>query len=175
MHQSTEHIWGNTLAHVDSIAAGILIAVWLRGHASPLGLASRVALIAGALVCFTIRGHFVAIGPNEQLTLWVTLIGYPAVMLACAAVLVAFIGLPLRSPTLQYLGKISYGLYAYHFMSILLVDRFLPANPGVAHAVTRAVAAFGLTVAVAALSYVALEKPFLNLKRRFTFVSSRPV
>jgi peptidoglycan/LPS O-acetylase OafA/YrhL len=175
MHQSTDHIWGSTFAHLDSIAAGILIAVWLRGHAAPLGLAGRIGLIAFALVCFAVRGHFVLILPDEQLTLWGTLIGYPAVVLASASVLVAFIGLPLRSPTLQYLGKISYGLYAYHFVCLFLVDKFLPGTPGVAHAMTRAVAAFGLTVAVAALSYVALEKPFLNLKRRFTFVSSRPV
>jgi peptidoglycan/LPS O-acetylase OafA/YrhL len=32
----------------------------------------------------------------------------------------------------------------------------------------------GLTIAISALSYSLLEKPFLRLKKKFTFVASRP-
>jgi peptidoglycan/LPS O-acetylase OafA/YrhL len=39
----------------------------------------------------------------------------------------------------------------------------------------RAAAACAMTILVAAISYPFLETPFLNLKRRFTYVASRPV
>ena len=39
----------------------------------------------------------------------------------------------------------------------------------------KGVKVFALTVAVAAASYALVESPFLKLKRRFTFVESRPV
>ena len=175
MHQSTDHIWGNTLAHLDSIAAGILIASSLRDRALPLALASRLALLAFGVLCLAARGHFVVIKPDEMLTWWGTLTGYPAVVLGSASILVAFIGLPLRSRSLQYLGKISYGLYAYHGLCMFIVDQLLPPNPGVTRALIRVVLVFAATVAVSALSYAALEVPFLKLKRRFTLVSSRPV
>jgi peptidoglycan/LPS O-acetylase OafA/YrhL len=58
---------------------------------------------------------------------------------------------------------------------MFIVDQLLPPNPGVTRALIRVVLVFAATVAVSALSYAALEVPFLKLKRRFTLVSSRPV
>jgi peptidoglycan/LPS O-acetylase OafA/YrhL len=180
LHQDTEHLWGNTFAHLDSIAAGIGVAVWLRGRALQIGMARRATLIVLGLVCFALRGHFVIIEPGERLGLLGTLIGYPAVVAASASILLAFIGLPWRSRALEYLGKISYGLYAYHALCLFIMDRLWAdrlwaGNPGVVHVIMRAVLTFAMTVAFAALSYRWLERPFLELKRRFTFVSSRPV
>ena len=71
-------------------------------------------------------------------------------------------------PPLQYLGKISYGLYIYHFPLIWITG--LIREHGVSDAAARPVILIGSfvgTVAVASLSYYLLEKPFLNLKDRF--------
>jgi len=88
----------------------------------------------------------------------------------------ACIGLRVRVRSLEYLGKISYGLYVYHYLCIMIAEKVLQAN-GVDHLymLLREIMAFGLTVLMAAVSYAVLEKPFLNLKRRFTYIRSRPV
>jgi peptidoglycan/LPS O-acetylase OafA/YrhL len=45
----------------------------------------------------------------------------------------------------------------------------------VLHSVLRETLALAITILVAALSYELFEKFFLGLKRRFTYVQSRPV
>jgi peptidoglycan/LPS O-acetylase OafA/YrhL len=51
----------------------------------------------------------------------------------------------------------------------------LPVRWGIAGIGIRAALALGLTIAVSAISYRFFEAPFLKLKRRFTYVASRPV
>jgi peptidoglycan/LPS O-acetylase OafA/YrhL len=77
----------------------------------------------------------------------------------------------------EYLGRISYGIYVYHFLAIYLVGIgmatfFEPINFPVAAAwLTIAVTGL-LTVAISALSYNYFEKMFLKIKTRFTIVAS---
>ena len=75
---------------------------------------------------------------------------------------------PLRMRWLGYLGKISYGLYVYHFIIYATVDhllaggvegpRFLPLK-------------LGLTLAAAIVSWECFEKPILAWKDRFPYSS----
>ena len=67
----------------------------------------------------------------------------------------------LERPYIVWTGKVSYGLYLWHFSAIYLADRFALTKPG------KFVAALFLTFSVAALSYYALERPLLKLKRHF--------
>jgi len=76
---------------------------------------------------------------------------------------------------LEYLGKISYGLYVYHQMCIWIVDKYMRVQNGILHVCLREVAALSLTIAISAISYTLLEKPFLKLKEKFAHVNSRPV
>ena len=178
MGQSRTQLWMNSFFHLDSIAAGILLAVLWRGGALSLKIGKRIALVASAVCCLVLRAHF-AFGTtpsDEPVSLFGTLIGDPVVALACTAILIGFIDLPFRSRVLQYLGKISFGLYAYHLTGLLIVDKLLPGgDAGPIHACLRIVFALGLTIAISATSYSILERPFLNLKRRFTYIDSRPV
>ena len=94
--------------------------------------------------------------------------------------LFAFIGLKVQQPWLQYLGKISYGLYAYHVFCIMTADQLLAIQHRIRehtlpHAALREIISLGPTIAVSAVSYAVLEKTFLKLKERFTRVRSRPV
>lgn len=85
----------------------------------------------------------------------------------------------LEQPVINYLGKISYGIYIYHTALIVLcvnvirtyVDHDLPA-------LTFNLLLYGgsilSTVLVAALSYQYIEKPFLRLKKRFEHVKTMP-
>ena len=76
-------------------------------------------------------------------------------------ILYGLLGVGLRSPVFEYLGKISFGLYVFHAAALRLVE-FPPA-------------ALLLTVAMAALSYRFVETPFLRWKERLARVGSRPV
>ena len=79
---------------------------------------------------------------------------------------------------LKYLGKISYGLYVYHFAIIWFTGRFIFDNFGQYFTYPQGVfiqtiVSFLLTVLIATASYYWLEKPLLSLKRRFFPVRSR--
>jgi peptidoglycan/LPS O-acetylase OafA/YrhL len=178
MGENRVQLWMNTFSHLDSIAAGILLAVLFRERALSLKYGRRIVLIFFAICCLVARAHF-AFGTTQsdgRVSLLGTAIGDPVVPLACTAILIGFIGLPFRSRVLQYLGKISYGLYVYHLTGLLIIDKLLPGGgAGAIHACLRVVFALGLTIAISAASYRIVETPFLNLKRRFTYIDSRPV
>jgi peptidoglycan/LPS O-acetylase OafA/YrhL len=167
-------VWANTLTRLDPIAAGILLAVGLRGSAPDIGWMWRLVLVGGGVLCLTTIGHF-AVAWGEGLPWAGTLISYPLITIAATAIVLGCIGIQLRLPVLQYLGKISYGMYVYHLMCIWLVDHLLKGLSGVSHSLLREVLALAMTIGVAAASYVLIEKRFLDLKRRFTHVASRPV
>jgi peptidoglycan/LPS O-acetylase OafA/YrhL len=64
---------------------------------------------------------------------------------------------------LPYLGKISYGVYLWHYVIFGILDDQLPN----VHARTAIVAKLVITLLVSVLSYHFLERPFLRLKDRF--------
>jgi peptidoglycan/LPS O-acetylase OafA/YrhL len=66
-------------------------------------------------------------------------------------------------------------MYVYHLMCIWVVDLLLKGLSGVLHSFLREVLALAMTIGVSAASYVLIEKRFLDLKRRFTHVASRPI
>ena len=74
------------------------------------------------------------------------------------------------------LGKISYGLYVFHPIAIVVSLRVfsLKLHRMELYAVAYVVA-FLVTLTLSALSYRYFEAPFLRVKERFTFVRSRPV
>jgi peptidoglycan/LPS O-acetylase OafA/YrhL len=146
-------IWCNTLARLDPIAGGALLACFLKGSLPPLTTGSRVLSIGSGAVVLIASG---AAGSNSG---WPVLVTYPLVAGACIAIIAGVLGSPLR--TGAYLGKISYGLYVFHAAVLRVVPSPALALP--------------VTIGVAALSYRYLESPFLRLKKRFTQVSSRPV
>ena len=166
-------IWCNTLVHLDPIACGGLLAVISRKRKIVLGTLSRVALLCCGVGVFALAGRFGDFaGPRA-------LVSYPVVALASCGFIAA--GLhprteltrhPLSRPVL-YLGKISYGLYVFHLMFITLL------GVGAAHIPGRRVlligAAFLCSVVAAASSYHVLERPFLALKKRVTYIPSRPL
>lgn len=169
---AADRLWCNTFAHLDAIAVGILIAAWLNGRSPTLSIAQRVALLAlGFLPILIWDGTRSILDPITRGTV---LFVRPWIMVCCAATLLAFIGSSVRSRPIQYLGKISYGLYAYHLACVAVVSKLIVrTHGGFAMAACWFVAAFLLTVAVSAVSYTLWEKPFLRLKQRFTVVVSR--
>jgi len=66
----------------------------------------------------------------------------------------------LSLPPLVAVGKVSYGIYLWHFPAILVVDQHLPDAPDA----TRAAAVLALTATTTLGSWFLVERPFLALK-----------
>jgi peptidoglycan/LPS O-acetylase OafA/YrhL len=172
-------LWNYTFARLDPIAVGILIAL-IPGL-------NPGRMLRPILVLFGIASWLFAAGwcglPYEHDILKIS-IGYPAIALGSGAFLLAALGAKnlgrISAPVrlLVYLGKISYGLYVYNTIAystaaLLVLGRLLPESGRSWPALSLyAIAAFGLNVAFAAVSYRWLESPFLRLKKRFTRVPS---
>jgi len=172
-HSTGWQIWANTFTHLDAMAGGILLAILLRDRKLKINLWLRVLLITAGAAAIAYFGYFDEV--HTGVSRISVLAGYPVIALSCSVILFAVIGLQSRAKSLQYLGKISYGLYVYHLTCIRIIDKVLFAHWGSLGIVLRSVVALGLTSLVAAISYRFLESPFLRLKRRFTYVQSRPV
>jgi len=65
----------------------------------------------------------------------------------------------------SYLGRISYGIYLYHFPVFYAFSLFPAKQESSLGTIGFAVL---ITIAIAAVSYQLIEKPILSLKSRFT-------
>jgi peptidoglycan/LPS O-acetylase OafA/YrhL len=79
-----------------------------------------------------------------------------------------------RPKALMYLGRISYGLYVYQtfFLLIFLYGRHHTSGWKI---FPFALLILILTIFIASLSYYFVERPFLRLKQRFTFINSTKI
>lgn len=75
----------------------------------------------------------------------------------------------------EFLGKISYGLYVYHFLVIFLAAKILNQFNLAPDLKTGIVYFFiiGTTIIISLLSYKFFEQPFLKFKKRFEIVKSQ--
>ena len=141
-------VWCNTLARLDPIAGGALLAA--RGKKTQ----PRPWLVVTGLAGLLLVGGF---ADHDG---WVTVVTFPLAALFAVAVLYGTIGLDCKNQVLRYLGKISFGLYVFHAAAIHI------AGP---------LAGLPLSIGAASLSYKFLETPFLRLKEHYALVGSRPL
>jgi peptidoglycan/LPS O-acetylase OafA/YrhL len=80
----------------------------------------------------------------------------------------------LSRKTLRYLGKISFGLYVFHFFGIAVGGKLANAI-GIQSWGIASLFSLSATIMAAALSYEVLEKRFLLLKSRFEQIQTRPI
>lgn len=180
--------WVNSLVQFQFFALGSLLALALNGRAPNLRTNSRVMFVLVALLCWYLaQGVFhvkddSGSGPAASLIL-----GYCSIGVGCVLLFLGFLGMSRRLVPRQliYLGKISYGLYVFHMVALdcmwklgLYRTSTLGAL-GAVSAVTRLfliqTTALALTIALAIASYKFLERPFLRIKQRFSFIESRAI
>ena len=151
-------VWGPnaaywaTPARICEILAGALVACWLHGRSVPRGVAPLAPISLGVLTVACVLfpdGH----GPAYQGAL-------PLVAAASAALIV---GLQAAGPVRSLLaarpfvglGKISYGVYLYHWPVFVLIDRETWDLPvGVLLLIKSSI-----TLVVAVVSYSLVERP----------------
>lgn len=74
-----------------------------------------------------------------------------------------------ESTVIQYLGKISYGIYVYHLIIIYLVSKISLID----HVVVSYVVIITAVIIFARLSYWLIESPILKLKDRYSLLVTR--
>ena len=78
--------------------------------------------------------------------------------------------LSLENPIFNYLGKISYGMYMYHTIAVVIgvkISHSFNNSNFVSYPIS-----YILTIIMAGISYQFFEKPFLKIKDKFTTVKS---
>lgn len=169
IHAREIAFWQSTFSRIDAIAFGALLAVILDGAVPKVGTTIRLTVFATGAALIVGAGGFGSIsGP-------LALITFPAVAAGCSLTLYAVLVDQFRpgrfARALTNLGRISYGLYVFHWLALVIVGSLLPIRDPISRAATHALFSFILTVILAAASYRWLESRFLVLKERYAFVA----
>jgi peptidoglycan/LPS O-acetylase OafA/YrhL len=171
----------NSFTRIDGVAIGALLALRVRSGDIRLAPALRYLLLGvSILVLLWVPYAFELF--NRPVGSFGLVLGWFLVAVSCGAILLSVIGCTgfmryiFTNRISVYLGRISYGLYAFHEIVLRSADNLFPEHshqPAVF--VEYWVFSLVLTLLVASISYRWLETPFLRWKQlRFTVVKSRP-
>ena len=165
-------------SHIDAFAFGAYISRYPIPKAKPqfwlwlvglpvLGFAAQY-FSTGSIGAISAFGFPLLLGEAYQFIWGYSLLNYFfAVTIYAVAREKLFVRF-LDSKPMQYLGKISYGLYVYHFPIIWFVSRIRDFDiPGPVAKPLTALISFLATLLLASASFHWMEKPILNLKDRF--------
>jgi peptidoglycan/LPS O-acetylase OafA/YrhL len=139
-------------AGVALVALAVVVAVMARGVLPTFGRPPKGAALSVLAVNLVFAG---VVG------LIVTHAGRPAIAW-------------LRRPRLVHLGTLSYGLYVYHYIVLVLTDDMLVALRGYGRTSIINTPVIVFIYVLAAASWAWFEKPVLDLKRRFEYITTRP-
>jgi peptidoglycan/LPS O-acetylase OafA/YrhL len=167
-------VWCNSFVEFQFFAIGGILALALHrrkfamyGWFRPILFVCAAAIVFFAQVRFRIAANAI-LGPRDLIP------GYAFFGVGVVLIFLSFYGakLPRGSAPFIYLGRISYGLYVFHELAIVIAVAFgAQFHWPIA---VKVAAALALCVGLAAFSYRYLETPFLRLKSRFTFILSQP-
>lgn len=171
-------------SHMDAFALGAYISRFRIPKAKEQFLLLIILLpLIGYSAQYAVKGEIGPISafgyplllPDSYQFIWAyTLLDYFFAILIYGVAREKWFVRPLEVRPLRYLGKISYGLYVYHFPIIWFAARIvdLGIKPPLLKPLTAVIALIG-TILIASLSYRFLEGPILNLKDRF-FSTKKP-
>ena len=163
-----------TPSSLDALGLGALLALLFGGRV-PSRRATRTVIWVGGLGAI---GWFYVLSDRAlAAVLLETMIAFVfvAIVAAAAAGFRGRVGALLEARPVLYLGRISYGVYAYHVFLPDVVEA-LAKQFGYGFEVSGAAHFFlytAITIAVASLSWYAYERPINQMKRHFTYGRAR--
>jgi peptidoglycan/LPS O-acetylase OafA/YrhL len=164
-----------TFCRLDVLAMGAVLAIEFDGLTEISDRAAhRLRLIFGGLL-FASALLFVTKQLDAKTVFFngvsLTIIEATAAMFICVAVAapIPILDRMLRLPAAVGMGRISYGIYLYHYPIVRIVERQAKARMADTWPRTAVIASMsvGLTIVVSVLSWFVLERPVLRLKKWF--------
>jgi peptidoglycan/LPS O-acetylase OafA/YrhL len=173
-------IWVLPITHFESIFGGLILGLGLYDRIMDK-IPGWVHLIGGVLALWLVTTL-----PNINEIQWKLMLTYPLVGIGMSLILYAVltarlwpISFIIENKIFRYLGKLSYGLYVYHIVSIKLAhtlsEYLISPKRTVVYPITVLITGLIITIMISVLSYHLFEKPFLHLKERFSFIRTRPL
>lgn len=188
MNAQATYLW--TICRMDSLAIGSLLALAVNGAAGELVRYRKLAMVAilaagvACLAMFYHYGSFAYQGSPTRPHKWIQMLGYTAVGVGSAGLLVltissrgGLLGTVFSAGWLRFLGKYSYGIYVihsfvHHWMMhewpIARMKSTLGGSFWLAYGTYFAIATV-VSIALALLSWNLYEKHFLKLKKYFEY------
>ncbi|NYF79922.1 acyltransferase family protein [Granulicella arctica] len=177
-------IWTNSLVEFQFFGFGVLVSLALSGRVPELPMWFRICLLATGAALWLAAAQWTGINNFDRQSALGPVAGYYIVGFGCIAIFLGAYGIAARwlPAWLVYLGKISYGLYVFHELSLEIAERVVHsvqvALGNTSHAIFGVVhfsLGLGLSIGVAWVSYRYFESPFLRLKEKFAVIRSRAV
>ncbi len=150
----------------DQLLVGCLLCLWWNDSASPRAQAVVArgwpigCIVLAALARFGLSDRSLTLGAEYALAAVASAVIIAQLLRSRLGLLSQLLSLP----PMVYIGKLSYGIYLWHYALLVLV-RFHSPNR------MLAVSAVAGSFVMAALSYHLLEKPILRFKEHFSPIS----
>lgn len=174
------HTYTLTFCRADSLLSGAWLALMIRGNLRPVVLRfAAPVFVASFLGCIAIAwkgGTF-----DWEQSRSINLYGYSVIAIASTAVIAmslrseSFVAKAMNISILRFLGKYSYGIYILHhivgFGVDLTIAPFMHAHiqSKLVYHLLSMIVVLAITLPLAWFSYNFYEKPFLKLKRYFSY------
>ncbi len=168
-------IWVLPFSHFESILFGIVVG--LRAFDA---IFSRLSVVVPTILVGACLFMLLWSPPVSQIT-WHLISTY--ILVGFASSLTLYIVCRtnrlklmkfLQWKTLVFLGKISYGLYVFHLLGLAIGNYFTVNYLSVQNWFIQFLVSLTITVILAIISFILIERPFLKFKKRFEIVHSRP-
>ena len=170
----THVLWTSSLVQFQFFAFGALVALRFVERAPEFGGWARIGMLASGIGLLVLATGRFDIKVVERVPAHLLIVGYEAMAVGVVLIFLAFLGAgrDWQIPKwLTYLGRISYGLYVLHDISLVMC-KSIAVRYGLNYGVRTACAA-AMTLGLAMLSYRYVERPFLRLKDKFAVVHGR--
>jgi peptidoglycan/LPS O-acetylase OafA/YrhL len=171
---SVKRLYYATDTHADGLLLGCLAGCLVSWNLLPRKL-PELGLKGAALICALFIGYLAF--STRRDSAWLYAGGYSLVALAVTIALTVIVCRPpvlaatiLRFRPLVWIGRISYGLYLWHWPV-----RGLIFGKSAQPSIKQIVGGIGLSFAITTLSFYFIEQPFLRWKKRFTHATRHSV